>query len=328
MKMREGKILYLSAKDVESANIGMDQVIDAVGAMYVEKGLGRVEMPSKIGIHSRPDAFLHAMPGYIPASRAAGLKWIGTYPENSVHDLPRITGLIILNDDETGLPYCVMDCRWVTAKRTGAKTAVAAGFFARPQSRAVGIIACGVQGRSNLEALALRFKIEQVCAYDVRPEAAKMYASEMSAKLGLNVKVVKTPEEAVRDMDIVVTSGPIAKKPAPVIESDWLKPGAFAAPVDYDSYWKREVLRSADVFATDDVEQMFYHQKAGYFRDIPPREQILDLGDVAAGKVAGRQNDSQRIIAMNLGLALDDLATAPLVYRAAVEKGLGTWLDS
>jgi len=326
--MREGKILYLSAKDVESANIGMDQVIDAVGAMYVEKGLGRVEMPSKIGIHSRPDAFLHAMPGYIPASRAAGLKWIGTYPENSVHDLPRITGLIILNDDETGLPYCVMDCRWVTAKRTGAKTAVAAGFFARPQSRAVGIIACGVQGRSNLEALALRFKIEQVCAYDVRPEAAKMYASEMSTKLGLNVQVVETPEEAVRDMDIVVTSGPIAKEPVPVIENDWLKPGAFAAPVDYDSYWKREVLRSADVFATDDVEQMFYHQKAGYFRDIPPRERILDLGDVAAGKVAGRQNDSQRIIAMNLGLALDDMAAAPLVYRAAVEKGLGTWLGS
>ena len=324
--MREGKILYLSAKDVESANVGMDQVIDAVGAMCVEKGLGRVEMPSKIGIHSRLEAFIHAMPGYIPAFRAAGVKWIGTYPENPAHDLPRITGLIILNDDETGLPYCVMDCRWVTAKRTGAKTAVAAGFFARPQSRAVGIIACGVQGRSNLEALALRFKIEQVCAYDVRPEAAKTYASEMSSQLGLNVQVVQAPEEAVRDMDIVVTSGPITKEPAPVIENDWLTPGAFAAPVDYDSYWKREVLRSVDVFATDDVEQMLSHQKVGYFRDIPPREQILDLGDVAAGKVAGRQSDSQRIIAMNLGLALDDLATASLVYRAAVEKGLGTWL--
>jgi len=326
--MREGKILYLSAKDVESANIGMDQVIDAVGAMYVEKGLGRVEMPSKIGIHSRPDAFIHAMPGYIPASRAAGLKWIGTYPENLAHDLPRITGLIILNDDETGVPYCVMDCRWVTAKRTGAKTAVAAGFFARPQSRAVGIIACGVQGRSNLEALALRFKIEQVCAYDICPEAAETYAAEMSAGLGLNVQAVQTPEQAVREMDIVVTSGPITQKPAPVIENDWFKAGAFAAPVDYDSYWKREVLRSADVFVTDDVAQMFSHQKAGYFRDIPPRERVLDLGDVAAGSVAGRQSDSQRIIAMNLGLALDDLATAPLVYRAAVEKGLGTWLGS
>ena len=326
--MREGKILYLSAKDVEAANVGMDQVIDAVGAMYVEKGLGRVEMPSKIGIHSRPDAFIHAMPGYIRSSHAAGMKWIGTYPENPGHALPRISGLIILNDDETGLPYCVMDCRWVTAKRTGAKTALAAGFFARPQSRAVGIIACGVQGRSNLEALALRFDIEQVYVYDIHREAAEKYASEISAKLNLNVQVVETPEKAVRDMDIVVTSGPIAKKPAPVIENDWLEPGAFAAPLDYDSYWKREVLRSADVFATDDVEQMFYHQKAGYFRDIPPRERILDLGDVAAGKVAGRQNDSQRIIAMNLGLALDDMTAAPLVYRAAVEKGLGTWLGS
>jgi len=150
----------------------------------------------------------------------------------------------------------------------------------------------------------------------------------MSAKLGLNVQVVETPEKAVRDMDIVVTSGPIAKEPAPVIENDWLKPGAFAAPLDYDSYWKGEVLRGADVFATGDIEQPFDYQKAGYFRDIPPRERNLDLGDVAAGRVPGRQSDSQRIIAMNLGLALDDLATAALVHRAAVEKGLGSWLDS
>lgn len=325
--MSDGKLLYLSMRDVEAANVAMEPILAALETMYREKGCGRVEMPSKIGIHTRPNALIHAMPGYIPSARAAGMKWIGAYPENYRHHVPQITGLIVLNDDETGVPYCVMDARWVTAKRTGAKTAVAAGFLARPESCTVGIIACGVQGRSNLEALSLRFDIEQVLAYDVDTRAAEQYASEMAGKLGLAVKVVDSPEKAVRDMDVVVTSGPIIRKPTPVIENDWLRPGAFAAPVDFDSYWKGDVLRGVDIFATDDVAQLFYYQGIGYFQSIPPRERVVDLGDLAAGKAPRRTDDRQRTMAMNLGLALDDVATAPLVYRAAKDQDLGTWLD-
>ena len=325
--MHEGKLLYLSMRDVEAADVGVEEIIKALERTYVEKGHGHVEMPSKIGIHTRPDALIHAMPGYILSSGVAGTKWVSAYPENYKYNLPQVTGLIVLNSADTGVPYCVMDCRWVTAKRTGAKTAVAAGFLARPDSRSVGIIACGVQGRSNLEALALRFEIEQVYAYDIRREAVERYVSEMSKELHLSIEVVETPEQAVRDMDIVVTSGPIHKKPAPVIENDWLKPGAFAAPVDFDSYWKGETLRGVDVFATDDADQLFSYQKAGYFREIPRRERVLDLGDVAAGEAPGRQDSRQRTMAMNLGLALDDMAVAPLVYRAAVEKGIGVLLD-
>jgi alanine dehydrogenase len=128
-------------------------------------------------------------------------------------------------------------------------------------------------------------------------------------------------------MGIVVTAGPIIKEPDPVIEDDWFKPGAFAAPVDFDSYWKANLLQKVDLFTTDDVEQMFYYQSIGYFKNIPPREKVLDLGDVGAEKVLGRTNDEQCIIAMNLGLAPDDMATAPLVYKAAKEKKIGTWLD-
>jgi ornithine cyclodeaminase/alanine dehydrogenase-like protein (mu-crystallin family) len=80
------------------------------------------------------------------------------------------------------------------------------------------------------------------------------------------------------------------------------------------------------LFATDDIDQMFYYKEHGYFKHIPPREKILDLGAVAAGKAPRRQNTRQRIISINLGLALDDMATAPLVYNAAAQKGLGTTL--
>jgi len=325
--MNRNRILYLSMQDVQRADVSMERIIDAIESVYEQKGRHNVEAPPKIGIHTRPNALIHAMPAYIPSAKAAGMKWVGAYPENYKHGVPQVSGLIVLNDDETGIPYCIMDCRWVTAKRTGAKSAVAAGFFSKKDSNTVGIIGCGVQGRSNLEALHHRFDIELVCAYDVDAKAAADYASEIAERFGLTVKVVDTPEEAVREMDIVVTAGPIQKNPDPVIEDSWFKRGAFAAPVDFDSCWKPELLQNVDLFATDDVDQFMHYQQLGYFKGVPSRQPILDLGDVATGKAPCRQNDTQRIVAMNLGLAIDDMAVAPLVYRAAKEKEIGSWLD-
>jgi len=325
--MNRNKVLYLSMRDVESTDVGIEQVIDAVESAYRQKGQRKVEVPAKVGIHTRPNALTDAMPAYIPSAKAAGMKWVSAYPENFKFNVPQVSGLIVLNDDETGIPYCIMDCRWVTAKRTGAKSAVAAGFFARQDSNTVGIIGCGVQGRSNLEALCRRFDIELVHAYDVNGRASSRYAEQMAERFGLTVRVVDTPEKAVREMDIVVTASPIKKDAHPVIEDGWFKQGAFAAPVDYGSYWKPEVFQNADLFATDDVDQFLHFHRLGYFKGIPAKRHIHDLGDVAVGNAPRRQTDTQRIVAMNLGLAIDDMATAPLVYQAAKQKGIGTWLE-
>ncbi|MBM3295469.1 MAG: ornithine cyclodeaminase family protein, partial [Candidatus Aminicenantes bacterium] len=230
-------------------------------------------------------------------------------------------GLIVWNDAETGLTQAVMDATWITAKRTGAATAVAAKYLARKDSEVVGILACGVQGFSNVEALAGLFPLKRVKAFDLIPDAAAAYADKVRRELGLDVDVVASPEAAVRRSDIVVAAGPLLKNPSSVIENDWFGPGAFASPVDYDSYWKGEVLRNVDKFCTDDVRQMMFTRTLGYFREIP--EKVLDLGDVVAGKSPGREREEERTMAMNLGLALDDMAVAPLVYRRAVELGLG-----
>ncbi len=124
--MSEHKILYLSRADVEAAGVTMREVIDALAVAFGEHGRGRTEMPPKPGIHTMPDAFIHAMPAFIPAMHAAGLKWVGGYPTNQAKGLPYITGLLILNDDETGFPLAVMDCTWITAMRTGAASAARA----------------------------------------------------------------------------------------------------------------------------------------------------------------------------------------------------------
>ena len=299
----------------------MSSVIENLEHMFREKGEGRVEMPPKPGVHTRPNAFTHAMPAYIPFLGASGVKWVSGYPENQKKGLPYVSGLLILNDPDTGIPIAVMDCTWITAVRTGGATVIAAKHLARKDSTRVGIIACGVQGRSNLEALSGVYGLQQVKAYDIVPEIAERFAQDMQEKTGVEVVSVATAREAVEDMDIVVTSGPILRDPTPTIEPGWLTTGAFACPLDFDSYWQGISLGEADKLATDDISQMRYYRQEGYFRETP--EPYADLGEIVSGQKAGRESKDERIICMNLGLALDDMATAILIYDKAVEKGVG-----
>jgi len=317
-------LIYLSRADVERVALPMSAILAALEEMFREKGEGRTEMPPKPGIHTRPDAFIHAMPAYIPKSGAAGMKWVAGYPENQKKGLPYISGLLILNDPESGLPLAVMDCTWITAMRTGAATAVAAKYLARPESSTVGVVACGVQGRSNLLALSEVFRLERVVAYDVKREVAERFARELGTELGLPIEVVDTPRAAVAGLDLVVTSGPILKHPQPAIEAGWLAPGAFASAVDFDSYFQGAALREMDVIATDDVPQMEYYRGVGYFRETPRAH--AELGELVCGKRPGRTGASQRTLALNLGIALDDMATAILIWRRACELGIGTRL--
>jgi len=322
--MTSRKILYLSQDDVASIALDLASMIKLLEKAFIEKGEGRVEMPPKPGIHTQPNAFIHAMPAYIPELKSAGIKWVSGYPENLQYNLPYINGLLILNDVQTGIPYVIMDCTWITAYRTAAATALSARYQAQANSCCVGIIACGMQGRSNLEALCTLFPIQRVYVYDIRPEVQLNYIQDMSEKLKLEIIGVDQPRKAVVDADIIVTSGPILKKPSPTIEKDWVKPGAFASAVDFDSYWKPDALHQFDKISTDDLEQFFYYKNEGYFQHTP--HPYADLGEIVTGKKTGRDNTQERCLAINLGLALDDMAVAPEIYRRAIDLKKGTWL--
>jgi ornithine cyclodeaminase/alanine dehydrogenase len=218
-----------------------------------------------------------------------------------------------------------MDCTWITAYRTGAASALSARYLARPDSEVAGILACGVQGRTNLEALAALFPLQRVYAYDVLPEVQARFVAEMAAKLGIEILGVQHPREAVLESDLVVTSGPILKHPTPTIAAGWLKPGAFASAVDFDSYWQPPALAQMDKLSTDDHAQFQYYKTGGYFQGTP--DPYADLGEIVAGLKPGREHGEERTMAINLGLALDDMAVAPEIYRRAQERGIGIWLS-
>ncbi|MHA2179329.1 MAG: ornithine cyclodeaminase family protein [Candidatus Thorarchaeota archaeon] len=325
MSESENRMLYLSQTDINNLNLSMAEIINQLEVAFMEKAEGRVEMPPKPGIHpGDADNFIHAMPAYIPAMKSAGVKWVSGFPLNTLKGLPYISGLLILNDPETGLPISVMDCVWITAKRTGAATAIAAKHLARPDSSVVGILGCGVQGRSNIEALSVDFPLKQVMAYDKVPDRSAEYALEIEERFGLEVTPVDKPKDAVRGSDIVVTAGPILKRPHATIQKGWMEEGAFASLVDFDSYWHADAMKESDKFCTDDVPQLRHYQEVGYFQDIPPVH--AELGELVAEHKQGRETNEERTMACNLGLAMDDMAVAPLIYERSIEKGLGTWL--
>ena len=324
--MERQRLLYLSQADVAEAGPLMAEIINSLEITFRAKGEGRTEMPPKPSIHpGGGDNFMNAMLAYIPDLKSAGVKWVGGFPENFKRGLPYISGLLIFNDVETGLPLAVMDCIWITAKRTGAATALSARYLARPESSVMGMLGCGVQGRSNVEALNVLFPLKKVKAYDVNPDALRHYAEEINSGFDLEVVPVKTPEEAVIGCDIVVTAGPIMKKPHATIQAGWLDKGAFASLIDYDSYWHPDAMHEAAKFCTDDTPQLRLYQQNGYLQNIP--EIHADLGELVAGKKPGRETSEERTMTANLGNALDDMAVAPLIYKRAVEKGIGAWLD-
>ncbi|MCK5913450.1 MAG: hypothetical protein KAG12_06195, partial [Desulfuromusa sp.] len=275
------QILYLSQEDVANTGLTMAEVVAAVEKGFVEMGNGRVEMPPKPGIHPGEggDNFIHAMPAFIPAMKSAGVKWVSGFPGNQAKGLPYITGLLILNDPETGIPIAVMDCSWITAMRTGAASAVSAKYLARPESSTIGILACGVQGHSNLEAMNVLFPLKKVNAFDTNAEQAKKLV-EFGESLGLDVEIVDEPRKAVTGCDIIVTAGPILKTPHATIQAGWMDKGAFASLGDFDSYFTREALNEADKWTTDQVAQYnYYKDVGGYFQACP--KVYAELGELA-----------------------------------------------
>jgi ornithine cyclodeaminase/alanine dehydrogenase len=320
----KNRLLYLSREDVLAVELSMSEVIDALEVMFREKAKGRVEMPPKPGIHPATDAFIHAMPAYIPAMRSAGMKWVSGYPENPKKGLLYINGLLILNDPETGLPTAVMDCARITALRTGAATAVAARYLARPDSEVVGILGCGIEGRTNLEALLSIFNIKQVRVYDIHPIAQESYIRDVREWSDVDIVPVTKAQQAVTGCDIVVTAGPILKTPHATIQASWLEEGAFASLVDFDSYWHVDALRGIDRIFVDDLAQLEYYKTVGYFKGFPCVEG--ELAELVSGKKDARKSPRERTMTCNLGLALEDMSVAPLVVQSALKNGVGTWL--
>jgi alanine dehydrogenase len=302
-------LLYLSRTEVRELLPPLEQQLDLVEATYRALGDGRVELPPKPGIHPRPDSFIHAMPAYLRDEDVAALKWVSGYPANKARGLPYISGLIVLNDPDTGLPVAVMDGAEITAARTAAASGVCIRRWAPAGWGEAAILGCGEQGRFHARVLASLNPDVRIRAYDPHPERIE--------QLEGNVAPAASWEEAVRGSEVIVSAGPIVEDPEPPIGPGDLAERVLALPIDFDFYFRADAIAAADLFLADDVDQFEYYRSLGHFQGWPEPD----------GTVGEDHEPRPRVVCCNLGVGALDAAFAQRVLEAARANGAGTELS-
>jgi alanine dehydrogenase len=301
-------LLHLSQDEVRSLLPPIQDQLDVVERTYVALAAGRIELPPKPGIHPRKDSFIHAMPAYLVDEDIAAVKWVAGYPQNKDRGLPYISGLIVLNDAETGLPVAVMDGAEITAARTAAASGVCVRRWAPKGWQEVAILGCGEQGRFHAAMLAALNSGMHIRAYDPHPERIE--------QLGGAVDPADGPREAVTGAQVLVSAGPIVEEPDPPITSDWLGDAVLALPIDFDFYFSAEAIESCDLFLVDDVGQFEYYRGLGHFKDWPAPAKSV-------GEALANGDTGERVACVNLGVGALDAAFASHVLGAARARGTG-----
>lgn len=322
-----GSLLYLTRADLESLGITMAEVVDAVDAGCRAKGGGDVVMPPKHSLHGAEGAFSQVMAASL-GSAGLGVKWVSLVPANRERGLPLIHGVVLVVDPATGVPAAVMDAAPVTAWRTGASVAVAARYLARADVACAGLLGCGVQARSSVRALAAELPgLRLVRCHDVVPEAARALADELSGELpGVEFETCAAAADVARGAGVVVTAITMSDDVRPPLGTGLLEPGALAVALDYDAAWSAAAMAECERFYCDDTAQVLATKAAGARLVGIPGDIAGDLGELAAGRVPGRQSPGERLFCLNLGMAVEDIVTAGLVLERARERGVGTEL--
>jgi len=321
--------LLLSKSDVQQL-LSMDETIEVVEEAFRQFALGSVIMPQRTVIRVEDCHGLHlGMPAYIGGEMdALALKVVTIYPDNPTKkQLPTTIGTLLLNDPTTGAPLAVMDAGYLTAMRTGAVSGVATKYLAREDAKKVGVFGAGVQARTQLWAICTVRDIKSAVVYDVDSEACQVYGKEMTDRLGIPVSPVDDPGSAVEGMDVIIAASSAAE---PVFDGTWLEPGQHINGIGSHSPNARELDTTAMVRAKVVLDWTDACLVEAGDLIIPLDEGAISkehihagLGEVVAGFKPGRENDEEITLFKSVGLAIQDVSTANLVYRKAREVGLG-----
>ena len=293
--------------NLEESTVGrllsMEEVIPAMERALADFSSGTVVQPVRTMLPvAEHQGFLGLMPAY--TGSALGAKLVAFYPRNT--SVPTHHATILLFEPETGEPLVTMDGQLITEVRTAAVSAVATNHLARAAASVLAIIGSGMQARSHLDALRLVREFREVRVWSPRRAAA--FAEEHG------IDAAASAEAAVRGADVVVTA---TTSPTPVLSGEWLSPGAHINAVGAPRPdWRElddEVLRRAKVYV--DSREAATKESGDV---IAAREVLAEIGEVISGAEQGRRSAEEVTLFKSLGLAVEDVATAELVYRNAL----------
>jgi thiomorpholine-carboxylate dehydrogenase len=301
-RMKRSEPLFLNEEQVRK-HLRMEELIPAMEKALMDFSAGRVIQPMRQVITvDPPGGFFGLMPARTPDG--LGLKVVTFYRSNAELGIPTHMATIFLVDPHTGAPVVVMDGRLITEMRTAAVSAAATKLLAAPQAKALAILGSGVQARSHAEALPLVRKFEEIRVWSPTPERAQRFAKEIGA-------TVTSAEEAVRDADVIVTA---TNSQTPILRGAWLKRGCHVNAIGAC----RPDWRELD---DDTMQNVIYVDS----RECATKESgdiilsgaeiYAELGEALAGGIPRRANETT--VFKSLGMAVEDIAAATLVYRGA-----------
>ena len=325
-------MLVLSEADVRAV-LPMRDLIDAMQAALAEFSDGRVQQPLRTVLEvGDSKAFFGVMPAFIPETGALGTKLVTIFGGNASVGLPTHLATIVLLDSETGALRAVMDGRYVTEARTAAVSAVSAQLLSRPEATTLAIIGSGVQARSHLEAMGHVRPLREVRVWSPTRAHREQFGRDAQKLTSARVRVGTDARAAVSGADLVVL---VSASREPVVHSEWIAEGAHICAVGACRPDQREMdtalVRRARLFvdsrvgALAEAGDVVLPMKEGAFG---AGHIVGELGEVAAGRIAGRTTPSEVTVFKSLGMAVEDVAAAHLAFQRAVERGLGTAIAS
>lgn len=314
-----------------AALLPLADLIDTMEAALAQFSAGEVLQPVRTVLSVGPQqAFFGLMPAYVTNPPQLGAKLVTVFGDNHSHGLPSHLATILLLDPDTGALVALMDGRYITEARTAAVSAVSARHLARADAATLAILGTGVQARSHLEALALVRPLGDVRVWSPKAASRDRFVADMRGHVTATLSAAATAEAAVRGADLIVL---VTSSPTPVIDDAWVMPGAHVMSVGACRADQREMdpalvarsrlvvdSRAAALVESGDV---VLGMAEGRFE---AAHVLGELGDVVRGRVQARRGPDDVTVFKSLGLAVEDVAAADLVYRRALAAGAGTEL--
>lgn len=311
--------------------LSMDELIEAMDGALRQFSAGDVEQPVRTVVPVADQKVFAVMPAYVRVPGAVGAKLVNVFGANAALNLPTHLATILLFSPNTGALVSVMDGRVITEMRTAAVSAVSARELARDDAQTLAIIGSGAQARSHLEAMERVFELNEIRIWSPTPDHQMAFITEMSEATEAKIIGSNSAEEAVHRADLIVLATSSAE---PVIQSEWIASGSHVISIGACRPNQREMdpalLRRGRVFvdsraaALVESGDIVMGIQQGHFS---ASRIVGELGEVLAGKVDGRTTPSDITIFKSLGLAVEDIVAADLVYRKAIQQDVGDELE-
>ena len=328
--MPEIHITYLNGPDIAQLAITDQEILEAIESSLGAQGRGscviepRMHLAPKAGV----DGHFNVLRGAIGAPiDLAGVKVVGDFVDNYKQDLPSEVGVLTLFDPRTGVPVAILDATAITDMRTGAVTAIGAKYLARKGSKVLGHVGARGTAYWNVRLLDRLFDFDEIRVHSARPESRTAFGERLSQDLGKPVRVCDNWRDTVAGADIVVEASRL-RAPEPLLQTAWIKPGAFVVPYGTMSAVELSLTDIMSKLVVDDWGQC----KGGQFGSLRAHVETgklsaqtlhAEMGQIVAGLKAGREREDETILFWHRGLSLSDIALGFAMLRKAQRLGIG-----